>query len=227
MEVALGADCEAVVIAVLVENIRRVASAYRPSQGADGETMLVPKPYFELEGEVLVRRHDPVPRERVTGAILKDDAVVDRGGRFPELRKLIRAMGLQAVVQRLSRYQPTPEYDRPDNLTWLLMRAILLAWRALIPQPVVLMPLPLYQHVERTADPGAYQARFAELAKDGGFILHDPLEDLWAYDAPTRRDFRFKTDVHLTPAGHHAIAQSLIKTLGPLLTACVSKEVNL
>jgi hypothetical protein len=214
---AEGAPCQAVVIAVLVENIRRVASAYRTSEGANGETEFLAKPYFELEGETLVRRHDPVPQERVTGATLEADAAVDRGGRFPEVRRLVRSLGLQGAIQQLTRYQPTPEYDRPDHPHWRLMRAILLAWKALIPQPAVLMPLPLYQHVERTADPSAYRARFAELAREGGFVLHDPLDDLWGYDAQTRRSFRFKIDVHLTPAGHRAVADSLAKTLKPLL----------
>jgi phospholipase/lecithinase/hemolysin len=55
------------------------------------------------------------------------------------------------------------------------------------------------------------------LAREANFILHDPLDDLLAYDSQTRRDFRFKKDVHLTPAGHHAIAQSLARTLRPLV----------
>jgi len=129
----------------------------------------------------------------------------------------VRTVGLQAVVQQLTRYQPTPEYDSPDDPAWRLMRAILLAWRAVGPQPVVLMPIPLYQHVEGTADASAYRQRFAELAREGGFILHDPLDDLHAYDAETRRSFRFRNDVHLTPAGHRAIAQSLAGVLQPLL----------
>ena len=214
---AQAADCEVVVITVLVENIRRVASAYRTSVGGDGATEFMAKPYFQLEQGELVRFNDPVPRERVNQQALDDQASVDRGGRFPELRKLVRTLGLQAVVQQLTRYQPTPEYDTPDNPDWLLMRAILLAWRGLIDKPVVLMPLPLYQHIEHTADPAGYRARFAELAKDGDFILHDPLDDLWSYDAKARRGFRFKTDVHLTPEGHRAVATSLARTLLPLL----------
>jgi hypothetical protein len=218
---AEGAQCTALVIAVLVENIRRNVSAFRPSSGAQGEAEFLAKPYFELVDGQLVRRNDPTPRGRVTAAELKGEMAVDRGGRFPELRKLVRAMGLQAVVQQLTHYQPTPEYDLPDNPAWLLLRAILLAWREAITQPVVLMPLPLYQHVEGTADPSAYRARFAELAAEAGFILHDPLDDLLAYDAQARRGFRFKTDVHLTVEGHRAVAQSLARTLGPLVSGVV------
>jgi GDSL-like Lipase/Acylhydrolase family len=216
-KVAEGAPCKAVVMAVLVENIRRIVSPYRPSQDAEGGVEFLPKPYFELEGDRLVRHHDPVPREPVTGRELESNESVDRGGRFPALRRLVRSVGLQGVVQELIRYQPTPEYDSPNDAAWRLMRAILLAWRALVPQPVVLMPLPLYQHVEGTADASAYRKRFAELASESNFILHDPLDDLHAYDAETRRSFRFKQDVHLTPAGHRAIAKSLAGTLGPLL----------
>ncbi len=221
-KVAEAASCEAVVIAVLVENIRRNVGAYRPSQDGDGDVEFVPKPYFELAGDALVRFHDPVPRERVTAPELEGNAAVDRGGRFPALRKLVRSVGLQGVVQQLIRYQPTTEYDSPDDPTWCLMRAILLAWRAVISQPVVLVPLPLYQHVEGTADPSAYRLRFAELARDGGFILHDPLDDLLAHDAATRRGFRFRKDVHLTPAGHRAIAESLARTLGPLVAGAIA-----
>jgi hypothetical protein len=225
-KLAEGAPCTAVVIAVLVENIRRIASAYRPSEAADGQIEFVPKPYFELVGEELVRRNDPVPRERPTATELEETATVDRGGRYPELRQLVRSLGLQSAVQRLTRYQPTPEYDRVDGPTWRLMRAILLAWRALIPQPVILMPLPLYQHVEGTADARAYRARFAELAQDGDFILHDPLPDLLSYDAATRRSFRFKKDVHPTVAGHRAIALSLQKTLDPIVAASAANKAS-
>ncbi len=214
---AQEADCDLIVIAVLVENIRRVTSAYRTSEGESGATEFIAKPYFQLDGGKLVRYNDPVPRERVDQAALESEAAVDRGGRFPELRRLVRTLGLQGVVQQLTRYQPTPEYNTPDDPAWQLLRAILLAWRSVIDKPVVLMPLPLYQHVEHTADPSAYRARFSEIAADGDFVLHDPLDDLWRYNAGERRDFRFKTDVHLTPAGHRAVAASLAARIAPLM----------
>ncbi len=209
--------CNAVVIAVLVENIRRIVSAYRTSQDASGQVMLIAKPYFKLEGGRLVRHADPVPPDPIPAQQSQSNAAVDTGGRLLALRKLVKALGLQSVVQRFSRYQPVPHYDSRTHHAWQLMRAILLAWRGEIRQPVVLMPIPLYQFVEKTADPSAYRARFAELAKEGDFILHDPLDDLWTYDAATRRGFRFKQDVHLTPEGHRAIAASLSKTLATVL----------
>ncbi len=209
--------CNAVVIAVLVENIRRIASAYRVQADGQGREVFVPKPYFELQDGKLVRHFDPVPKEPVPADTIKDNQQVDTGGRFGELRSLVRSLGLQAVVQRMTRYQPTPEYDSAANPHWLLMRAILTAWRGLISQPVVLMPLPLYQHVEGTADPSAYRARFRELAAEIGAVLHDPLDDLLAYPAAARRKFRFPVDVHPTPAGHEAIAASLAKTLAQIL----------
>lgn len=214
---AAGIAHQAVVIAVLVENIRRITAAYRMWQDAEGNVLFRAKPYFELCDGELVRRNDPVPAELVSADQAGKDAAVDRGGRFPGLRKLIRTAGLQEAIQRLSRYQPTPDYDDPQSAGWQLMRAILTKWRREISVPVVLMPLPLYQHVEETADPSAYRARFRELARDEDFILHDPIDDLWSYPPEKRREFRFRRDVHLTPEGHAAIARSLEKTISKII----------
>ena len=69
--------------------------------------------------------------------------------------------------------------------------------------------LPLYQHVEETADPSPYQSRFAEFAGTTGAILVDALPDLQRPALAERRVFRFATDVHPTPACHSALAQCL------------------
>jgi carbamoyltransferase len=206
-----------VVMAVLVENIRRITSAFRPSGTDSEEVSFIAKPYFELRGGQLVRCHAPVPKGVFTQAELEGRGRIDNGGRFPKLRSLVRSLALQAVAQQLTRYQPTPEYDSSDNPAWLLMKAILLAWRKLIPGPAILFPIPLYQYVEKTASPDAYQTRFAELASEGGFTLHDPLVDLWKYDAAQRREYRDKGHDHPTPAGHRMLAESLVASLRPLL----------
>ena len=79
------------------------------------------------------------------------------------------------------------------------------------------MPLPLPQHLDQVCDAAPYQARFAELAAELGCTLHDPLAALLAYDKAQRRRFRWETDIHFTPAGHQAIADSLAPVLANIL----------
>src|SRR5439155_25348206 len=107
---------------------------------------------------------------------------------------------------------------------WLLLRAILEHFIIDAPKPVVVMPIPLYQHVEETVDASAYQARFRELAEVSQCHLHDPLPDLLKYPPRERRKFRFNQDIHLTPAGHAALAASLVPVIAKLLG--LSKDFN-
>lgn len=209
---ASGLSYDLVIVAVLVENIRRITAQYQPLLGQDGGCQFRPRPYFKLQDGKLVRFHDPVPDETVTAEELaqtEPQASVDKFGRFPGLRKLVKSLGLKEVVQKLTAYQPVPDYDSKTSPGWLLMREILLAWRAASSSPVLVVPIPLYQHVEGTADPSAYQQRFAEFSAETGIAVHDVLPDLQGYTMEQRRQFRFASDVHLTPAGHQAVARSL------------------
>jgi lysophospholipase L1-like esterase len=212
-----------VMVTVLVENIRRITAQFRPAQSADGRIRFVPKPYFELHDGKLVRFHNPVPKEAVAADELSAGVVIDLGGRFSGLRKLIKSLGLKEVVQRLTGYQPVPYYDSSSSPAWLLMRALLLAWREASHSPLLVVPLPLYQHVEETADAIAYQQRFRELALETGIAVHDVLPDLRRYSMEERRGFRFATDVHLTPAGHQAVARSLAPAVNALLGKVVDR----
>jgi len=213
---------DVLVIAVLVENVRRILSRYRPFVDDQGNPVVFAKPYFTLAaGDELMLHHSPpeplplredqLPEEERSG--------VDQGGRFTRLRGIIRRLGLQAAVQKLTRYQPVPDYNSRNSDGWRLMRAIITRWvhehggRS----PVVLMPIPLYQHVEGTASARPYQARFRELATELGCTLHDPLPDLLHFSPDERRTFRFPIDIHPTPEGHLALAKSLAPTIASLL----------
>ena len=105
------------------------------------------------------------------------------------------------------------------------MRKMLENWIVQHQKPVMLMPIPLYQHVEETCDASAYQERFKELSESTGCILHDPLTDLLKYTPEQRRKFRFKNDIHLTPEGHEAIAASVAPVIKKILLT-QSKEVD-
>lgn len=218
-EFARDIEHDAVVIAVFVENVRRVVAHYRPHRDAAGRELLYAKPYYTLDdGELHLHQVPPaaegVEPEQLT---LEERGAVDTGGRFPLLRGLVSALGAKEAVQRMTRYQPLPAYDCADSPDWRLMRAILAQWIGALKRPVVLMPLPLPQHLDEVCDAAPYQARFAELARDTGCALHDPLPELLAYSKAQRRAFRWETDIHFTPSGHQALARSLAPVLARVL----------
>jgi len=218
-EFARDIEHDAIVIAVFVENVRRVMARYRPHRDASGEERLYAKPYYTLDGERLQLHQVPPPIEGLSmqELSLEQQGAVDTGGRFGTLRKLVTAIGAKDVVQRITHYQPLPEYDTPGSAGWRLMRAILAQWIGALDKPVILMPLPLPQHLDETCDATPYQARFGELARELGCTLHDPLPELLAYERAVRRGFRWETDIHFTPQGHRAIADSLAPVLAGLL----------
>ncbi|HIF95004.1 MAG TPA: hypothetical protein EYQ60_18055 [Myxococcales bacterium] len=218
-EFAADMDCDLVVLGVLVENIRRVAARFRPYLTPGGEEQFLGKPYYSLEQGKLVLHQVPVPKEPLRKDELPDDRV-NPGGRMPWLREAVNKLGPTAkeFIQRVSGYDPVPDYTTPDNPHWILMSAILERWIAEIKHPVILFPIPLYQHVEESSSSDAYRARFAELANSTDAMLHDPLDDILSYSAKERRAFRFQNDIHPTPAGHRALAESLAPAIRKALS---------
>jgi len=220
---AQGIDHDVLVIAVLVENIRRIASRFRRYQNDQGQEVVFAKPYFTLVNGALALHHSPPERRPIAEDTLppEERAAVDRGGRFETIRKLINRAGLKEIVQKVTGYQPVPEYGSARNPAWQLMRAILTEWTQAetkaSAKPIVIMPIPLYQHVEGTSSAKAYQKRFSEVGKDLGCTVHDPLPDLRKYSSEDRRKFRFPIDIHPTREGHAAIAKSLAPTIARLL----------
>lgn len=218
-EFCADVEHDLVVIAVLVENVRRVTARYRRYQDADGRERVYAKPFYALDGDQLTLHQVPPRKEPYEEHELPPEErdAVDRGGRFALLRQVVTAVGAKDVVQRLTRYQPVPDFDSASTPGWRLMRAILAQWIRASSKPVLVVPLPLYQHIEETSDAGPYQARFRELAADTGCAVHDPLPDLLKYPMERRRRFRFEKDVHPTPEGHDALAASLAPAIERLL----------
>jgi hypothetical protein len=158
-----------------------------------------------------------VPKEPLKEEDLpeEDRQFVDQGGRMLWLRQFVNKMGgpVKELAQKISNYQPLPEYDNPDGREWRLMKAILKHWIGEIEKPVVIMPIPLYHYVEETASPDGYRARFAELEGWDGITLFDPLPNYYAVPKEERRGFRFEKDIHPTPAHHRLLAESLVKVV--------------
>ena len=226
-----GRDIEhdVLLLGVTVENISRVGSRFRPYINEHGETVIYAKPYYVLTGNGLELKNVPVAKQPLDKSELNGDDAnhVDWGLPFANLRKLARTLGIRDLAQKVTNFQPVPDYRTADNPKWLVMRAIVEQWIRQSRVPVIVMPIPLFPFVEGTSDPTAYQTRFRELAAATGCILHDPLADLQSYSAGERRRFRFKKDVHLTPAGHVALAASLAPIVQRVLQESAEQELAL
>lgn len=214
-EFAANIEHDLVIIAVLVENIRRVASHYRVWHNEQGQLVCYAKPYFVMNRGVLTPMNIPPRKDPIPSVELPDEEkeFLDYGSRFPKIEKLIAKLHLKDFAQSITRYQPVPEYNRPGNPAWQLMQNILKEWIRNEPKPVLIMPLPVYQYLEGMSNPSYYQARFNELAHDTGCLLYDLLPDLLKYSLEQRRQFRFKKDAHPTREGHAAIANCLAPIL--------------
>ena len=218
-EYAEEIEHDVLILGVTVENIGRVAARFRPYINEQGETLIYAKPYYVLENGGLVLRNVPVAKEPISKSEISDEqsAHVDWGLPFAVIRRLAGRLGIRDLAQKVTHFQPVPDYRTPDNPKWQLMRAILEEWICRSPVPVILMPIPLFPFIEGSSDPTEYQARFREVASETGCTLHDPLPDLQMYSPAERRRFRFERDVHLTPSGHAALADSLAPVVEGIL----------
>lgn len=223
-------DHDMVLVAPWVEDAKRNLQQYRlwnrnsdrGSENKDTSGLVwMPKPYFELdESGELVLRHYPVPPPVPYNSL--DDFGSDQTGRgrLDAIRWRLRKYHPKAkgVIQRLIRYQPAKLYDSPDNPGWLLTRAILERWIAEANVPVLICPIPMYQHIEGDSSAKEVTARFAELERpDAGAHVFDALPALKRYPRRERRAMRFAADIHFTAAGHQAFADAIVAEVARVL----------
>lgn len=221
-EIAREYACDLVVIAIQVENIRRIVTHHRLTKNEAGKDVLFAKPYFESLQNELVLRGVPVPKEPILPADLdsKHQAMIDHGGKMPWLRSIVNKLGapVKDVAQKISGYQPLPEYDNADGTEWKLMKSILRKWTDELTVPAIIMPIPLYHYIEEAAAP-VYRTRFSELNSLPNVTVHDPFDDYMAVPKLERRAFRFSNDIHPTPQHHKLLADSLARAVRPYVAA--------
>lgn len=220
-------DYDAVLISVLVENIQRNVVKERGWADRAGEAIRVPKPWFELSpGDGLTLKGVPVARP------YKADLPIAPHGGMDSLRSSLRNMvnklgpDFKDLCQRLTRFQPLPEYGSPTSDSWRLMRAILEKWVSELRVPAVIAVIPVYQYVEETASYKDVRRRFDELAQSIDVPVYHVVDDMLRHPAATRRQLRFRTDCHFTPAAHELIGHALSNIVAPLLNAGAARDAN-
>lgn len=211
---------DVLLLCILVENINRIASGYRPViEGSTGHVVAVPKPYFTLEDGELHLHHVPVPRERpsLSEAGKEILANTDFSGKFPKLRDFVNKhfFPLKSTLIKLVRFNPYPQYSSSQHPSWKLMRALLQRYvNKAKTREVVIVPLPTYHYIEGLSKP-IYWKRFEEFGREhpNAHIIN-VLPYFQKLKPAERRNCRFKRDIHYTPLAHRVVANALINELG-------------
>ena len=231
-ELAQGIEHDLIVVAIWIENIARiVASTMKFAAPTESGYRLFARPYFTAEEDGSLALHQvPVPADPIDPAALPPGAAPYPSGAPSRgsLRDLVYRLGPRAsrLARRLTGSYPDWQYQRAEEPSWLLMRAILERWAAESSTPMVVVPLPLAQHMDEVASPAGYRARFTELQRPPAITVHDPLPDLLRYPRVTRRGFRFPVDVHPTAEGHRALAESLAPAIRSRMVAAGAAGVS-
>src|SRR5262249_13406504 len=151
-------------LCVNVENIERIKARHRESiDRVTGARVLVPKPYFVLDGGRLHLNQVPVPLQRPivgTGYVDPDGEAPDHqltgwlnglARRAPifsdRVRHLLETRLLRArgALLRSVGFQPHSDYRSPQSEGWKLMQAIVERFHCgSAPVPLLLVPIPTY-----------------------------------------------------------------------------------
>src|SRR4051794_40092145 len=101
-EYAQDIDHDILVIAVFVENVRRVGSRYRYFMNDEGNRVLYAKPYFTLQDGALELRGVPPGRQPVelSQLSLDDQSYISAVERFPKLKRLFNRLRRDAWFSR-------------------------------------------------------------------------------------------------------------------------------
>jgi hypothetical protein len=226
-------DHDLILISPWVEDAKRNLQQYRlwnRNAAHDSSGLFwMPKPYFELDDSGdLALRHYPIPPPVPYTAL--DDFESDetgQGRRLDVIRWRLRKYHPKTkdVIQRLIRFQPAKLYESPENPGWVLTRAILEQWIDDANAPVLICPIPLYQHIEGDSSATEVTARFAELARpDAGAHVFDALPALKSYSRRDRRAMRFASDIHFNAAGHRAFADAIVEEVARVLDGAGMRE---
>lgn len=224
------------VICVFVDNILRVQQKVFVRPNPEGTVQYYGKPYFEIEKDKLALHGVPTPERPWTEETVPDELRDPEQQRDKKIakpkvqwRRFIPHQLLQwfvPLVRRVVRRRSADPYSNPNSLGWRLMRLILESWIVESPAPVLLVPLPLWNHfLTESSDTPAYSARFAELAASTGSHVYDPLSDLLSVPPAERRLLWDHRTVHLSEAGHRFIGDKLAARIEHLLPPVAAPKV--
>lgn len=220
---ARGVKADLIVLGVQVENLQRIVAGHRESiDRVTGKRVLVPKPYFTLDGTQLCLNNVPVPLERLV-ADTRQEASVGNAHWFDRIIRLYRSTPwLKSVGQvfearsreirggllRRTGFQPYAGYASADEAAWQLMQSIVKRFHTDVsPIPLLVVPIPNYYFYLHGLKP-LYQSLFNNLADpERGLHVSDLTARITALPKETRERLSFRHDSHFSPFGHEQVAR--------------------
>ena len=231
-EFARNIAADLIIVGVTVHNIERIKMKFRPSMDRmTGKTLLMPKPYFTLEGQTLQLHHVPVPRTRSeiemnsTRQYLDhqtEPSVVQHASELPIIRnikRLLKKAGLmdrtRSLVYRMTGVQMYEDYCNERSDGWQLLAAIIRRFNDRSGDtPLLVVPLPTYHYVVDKLQP-IFDPLFASLRNhNAGLYVCEITNDL--VKDRSLNDRKKIIDGHYTAHGHLEIAKLLANQINEL-----------
>jgi len=193
----------------IIDIYRNLMPARVSIEGQTGREILVPKPYFTLENNKLVRHNYPVPMERkiVKGFYGKENMVNPNGF----IKKLFHKYVPKRIKEELLKIKAVEHrgYETENDPRWILMRSLL---EAIIEKagniPIILAPLPYYQTYKNPK----YKNRFINLAKKYENVTFvDILEKFKTI--PNSEKLFYTKDAHYSELGNQLVADEIIRVI--------------
>ncbi|MCH7491095.1 MAG: hypothetical protein IID05_10425 [Gemmatimonadetes bacterium] len=221
-------EANLIVLGVALHNIERIQMEHRPSSNrVTGETIMMPKPYFTLEGGKLKLHHVPVPRVRPELRVGEERGYLDEQGDPSNLERLYFApwLGrfrdilrshfpdakdrLRSWAYRAARVHIYDDYLDAAGPGWRLMAALIRRFKEQAGRiPLLVVPLPTFHYYVDKLKP-VYEPLFDSLAdSESGLFVYGLTRDLVAGKTlAERRRISFEHDTHYSPYGHAEIAR--------------------
>jgi hypothetical protein len=201
--VGLRYEHDLVLLLPFLQNIRRnMAGAREAIDPATGQTVLRPKPRFELQDGSLIFR-----------APLEDaDAPTDTPS-STRIKGVINSWPGVSLAKRLifrfRPWEPFPEYRDRNGEPWRLMEALVDRLRTLAsPRPLVIAPT-FYAGYLQLRMARNYWIRFASLQRPHSVFAVDLLPHFQREGPEAIRCFQEPFDMHFSPHGHLVLADAL------------------
>ncbi|MBI2283828.1 MAG: SGNH/GDSL hydrolase family protein [Bacteroidetes bacterium] len=205
-EIAKEMKPDLIIISPLLENIRRNMKSELLNQTQDGQFFFRSKPYFEIQESELKLCNIPVPKTKLFNS---ETIPAEEHSKLRIVLSSIKKFFYKNLKIKANIF---PEYDSENRIEWRVMKAILTKWVNELDCPVILMPIPWYlqfEHPDKYVTEN-YIQRFNSLKFNRECDMINLLEEFQKYDLDMRRSFTYKYDKHFSPAGHIAVAESLI-----------------